>query len=766
MKVSLHALHLEDNPVDSELIESMLIGEGIPCRIQRVTTRSSFVHALQHDPVDVILSDVSLPGFNGMEALAIVRKTCPHIPFIFVTGTVGEETAIETLKSGARDYVLKQRLSRLVPSVKRALREAEERNKRKRTEDLLREREQLFRLIMENTTDLIAVLDTDGRRVYTNRAYQALLGTQEPLRDTDSFREVHPDDQAAIRMLFFETVKTGIGKRTEYRLVAPDGRVRLIESQDNVIRDAAGAVVNVVVVSRDITERKESEDALRRSEHWLRTILDSEPACVMIVGRDGRIEEMNPAGLAMVGTASEADAVGRPILPFIHTDERDTFSSRHRDALGGTPQRFQCRLVTLQGAVRWIEAYAVPFGEDQREPMSVLIVARDITESRKMEAQLQQALKMEAIGRLAGGVAHDFNNMLTGISGHGDLLLRQLPSGSPLRRHAEEIKQSCKRCAALTNQLLTFSRSQVLQPKIIDMNRALIGMDSMLRPLIGEDIILCIHAETAPAHVRVDPTQLEQIVLNLAINARDAMPKGGRLTIGTATVVLDEAAVAHREIRPGVYLRLSVEDTGIGMDEQTMLRIFEPFFTTKEPGKGTGLGLSTVYGIVQQSGGYIEVDSIIGQGSTFLLFFPIMDEAGQPSSVSRHAPVEQPVSKRILVVEDDPVVREIIHEVLTLSGYRVVEAVNGEEAIARCDQEDGQFDLLLTDVVMPHMGGRQLAQRLQGRYPQMKILFMSGHLDDAILREGLSREGRAFLPKPFTPEALEQKVRDTLLPPS
>ena len=479
MKLSLHALHLEDNPVDSELIESMLIGEGIPCRIQRVTTRSSFVHALQHDPVDVILSDVSLPGFNGMEALAIVRKTCPHIPFIFVTGTVGEETAIETLKSGARDYVLKQRLSRLVPSVKRALREAEERNKRKRTEDLLREREQLFRLIMENTTDLIAVLDTDGRRVYTNRAYQALLGTQEPLRDTDSFREVHPDDQAAIRMLFFETVKTGIGKRTEYRLVAPDGRVRLIESQDNVIRDAAGAVVNVVVVSRDITERKESEDALRRSEHWLRTILDSEPACVMIVGRDGRIEEMNPAGLAMVGTASEADAVWRPILPFIHTDERDTFSSRHRDALGGTPQRFQCRLVTLQGAVRWIEAYAVPFGEDQREPMSVLIVARDITESRKMEAQLQQALKMEAIGRLAGGVAHDFNNMLTGISGHGDLLLRQLPSGSPLRRHAEEIKQSCKRCAALTNQLLTFSRSQVLQPKIIDMNRALIGMISL-----------------------------------------------------------------------------------------------------------------------------------------------------------------------------------------------------------------------------------------------------------------------------------------------
>ncbi|HKN85901.1 MAG TPA: response regulator [Nitrospiraceae bacterium] len=765
MKDFLRALHLEDNPLDSELIESMLVGEGIPCRIQRVTTRMGFVQALERDQIDVILSDVSVPAFNGMEALAIVRKTCPHIPFIFVTGTVGEETAIETLKSGAKDYVLKQRLSRLVPSVKRALREAEERNKRKRTEDLLREREQLFRLIMENTTDLIAVLDIHGRRVYNNRAYQALLGTQEPLRGTDSFREVHPDDQAAIRMLFFETVETGIGKRTEYRLVVPDGRVRLIESQDNVIRDAAGAVVNVVVVSRDITERKQAEEALRRSEHWLRTILDSEPACVMIVGRDGLIEEMNPAGLAMVETASEVEAIGHPILPFIHTEEQETFSCRHRDALAGSPQRFQCRLVTLQGTVRWIEAYAVPFGEDQREPMSVLIVARDITESRKMEAQLQQALKMEAIGRLAGGVAHDFNNMLTGISGHGDLLLRQLPSESPLRRHAEEIKQSCKRCAALTNQLLTFSRSQVLQPKIMDISRALIGMESMLRPLIGEDVILRIHAETAPAHVRVDPTQLEQIVLNLSINARDAMPNGGLLTIETATVMLDGAAVAHREIRPGVYLRLSVQDTGTGMDEQTMLRIFEPFFTTKEPGKGTGLGLSTVYGIVQQSGGWIEVDSIMGKGSTFLLFFPIMDGAGQRSSVPGHGQLGHSDPKAILVVEDDPVVRGIIQEVLSLSGYRVVEAANGEEAIARCRHDDGHFDLLLTDVVMPHLGGRQLAQQLHGCYPQMKILFMSGHLDDAILREGLSREGMAFLPKPFTPEALEQKIRDILLPP-
>ena len=764
MKVPLRALHLDDNPLDSELIESMLVGEGIPCRIQRVTTRMSFMQALEGEHVDVILSDVSLPAFNGMEALAIVRKTCPQIPFIFVTGTVGEETAIETLKSGARDYVLKHRLSRLVPSVKRALREAEERNKRKRTEDLLREREQLFRLIMENTTDLIAVLDTHGRRVYNNRAYQALLGTPESLRGTDAFREVHPDDQAALRMLFLETVETGMGKRIEYRLVVPDGRVRLIESQDNVIRDAAGAVINVVVVSRDITERKQSEEALRRSEHWLRTILDSEPACVMIVGRDERIEEMNPAGLAMMGTASEAEAIGRPILPFIHTEDRETFSTKHRDALAGTPQRFQCRLVTLQNAVRWIEAYAVPFGEDPREPMSVLIVARDITESRKMEAQLQQALKMEAIGRLAGGVAHDFNNMLTGISGHGDLLLRQLPPESPLRRHAEEIKQSCKRCAALTNQLLTFSRSQVLQPKILDLSRALIGMEGMLRPLIGEEVILRIHVETAPTHVRMDPTQLEQIVLNLSINARDAMPNGGLLTIETATVVLDGASVAHRELRPGVYLRLSVQDTGIGMDEQTMLRIFEPFFTTKEPGKGTGLGLSTVYGIVQQSGGCIEVESIIGKGSTFLLFFPIMEGAGQPSLVSSHSQSAHPIPKTILVVEDDPVVRGIIVEVLSLSGYRVVEAANGEEAIARCHRDDGHFDLLLTDVVMPHVGGRQLAQQLYERYPQMKVLFMSGHLDDAILREGLSREGMAFLPKPFTPEALEQKIRDILLP--
>lgn len=764
MRIPLHAVHLEDNPLDSELIESMLVSEGIPCRIQRVATRMSFVQALEQENVDLILSDVSLPTFNGMEALAIVRKTCPQIPFIFVTGTVGEETAIETLKSGARDYVLKQRLSRLVPSVRRALREAEERTKRKRTEDILREREQLFRLIMDNTTDLIAVLDVTGKRVYNNRAYQALLGTDESLRGSDSFREIHPDDQAAMRAVFFETVRAGVGKRAEYRLVLPDARVRLIESQGNVIRDVTGAVVNVVVVSRDITERKQSEEALRRSEHWLRTILDSEPACVMIVDRHGLIEQMNPAGLAMVGAASEAEAIGCRIMPFIHAEERDTFTGKHRDALTGASQTFQCRIVTLQGVVRWIEAYVVPFGEDQREAMSVLIVARDITESRKMEAQLQQALKMEAVGRLAGGVAHDFNNMLTGISGHGDLLLRQLPPDSPLRRHAEEIKQSCKRCASLTHQLLAFSRNQVLQPKVLDIGRALSGMENMLRPLIGEEIILRIHTDMAPTYARVDPTQLEQIVLNLSINARDAMPAGGLLTMETATAVLDEGSVSHRGMYPGVYVRLSVRDTGTGMDEQTITRIFEPFFTTKESGKGTGLGLSTVYGIVQQSGGCIEVDSVVGKGSTFLLFLPATDASGRLLSSSDCGPFTSPVPQTILVVEDDPLVRGMIQEVLSLGGYRVLEATHGDEAIALCHHHDGQIDLLLTDVVMPHLGGRQLAEQLHGRYPKIKVLFMSGYMDDAILREVLSRDGMAFLPKPFAPESLEQKIRDILLP--
>ena len=762
MRIPLRALHLEDNPTDSDLIESLLVKEGIPCRIQRVATRLGFVQALEQERVDLILSDVSLPAFNGMEALAIVRDKCPQIPFIFVTGTVGEERAIETLKSGARDYVLKQRISRLVPSVRRALREAEERNKRKRTEDILREREQLFRLIMENTTDLIAVLDLKGQRVYNNRAYQELLGSPEPLRGTDSFREIHPDDQAAIRSLFFETIRTGVGKRAEYRLVLPDGRVRLIESQGNVIRDAGDAVINVVVVSRDITERRQSEEALRRSEHWLRTILDSEPACVMIVDRHGMIEEINPAGLAMIGAMAEGEAIGRPILSFVPAEEHETFSLKHGEALSGNAQTFQCRITTLQGSVRWIESYVVPFGDEPRELPSVLMVARDITDSRKMEAQLQQALKMEAVGRLAGGVAHDFNNMLTGISGHGDLLLRHLPPDSPLRRHAEEIKQSCKRCAALTNQLLTFSRNQVLQPRMLDIGQALLKMENMLRSLIGEDIILRIQSEAASTHVRVDPTQLEQIVLNLSINARDAMPNGGMLTIDAMTIVLDEAAVAHRGMPPGVYVRLCVQDTGVGMDEQTMSRIFEPFFTTKELGKGTGLGLSTVYGIVQQSGGSIEVDSVVGKGATFTLFFPTLDNAGKLLSASKAGDVPTEMPKTILLVEDDSVVRGIIHEVLCFNGYRVLEATHGEDALALSTRHQGPIDLLLTDVVMPHLGGRQLAQQLHARYPRMKVLFMSGYMDDAVLPQILSQQGMAFLPKPFAPEILEQKIRDML----
>ena len=285
----------------------------------------------------------------GMEALAIVRDKCPQIPFIFVTGTVGEERAIETLKSGARDYVLKQRISRLVPSVRRALREAEERNKRKRTEDILREREQLFRLIMENTTDLIAVLDLKGQRVTTIGRIKSCSGSPEPLRGTDSFREIHPDDQAAIRSLFFETIRTGVGKRAEYRLVLPDGRVRLIESQDNVIRDAADAVINVWSFPR-YHGALPIREVLRRSEHWLRTILDSEPACVMIVDRHGLIEEINPAGLAMIGAMAEGEAIGRPILSFVPAEEHETFSLKHGEALSGNAQTFQCRITTLQGS--------------------------------------------------------------------------------------------------------------------------------------------------------------------------------------------------------------------------------------------------------------------------------------------------------------------------------------------------------------------------------------------------------------------------------
>ncbi len=384
-------------------------------------------------------------------------------------------------------------------------------------------------------------------------------------------------------------------------------------------------------------------------------------------------------------------------------------------------------------------------------------------ELERSEEQLRQSQKMDAIGQLAGGVAHDFNNLLTAICGHSELSLKHLTTEDPLHRHLEQINKSGERAAALTRQLLAFSRKQMLQPKIIDLNQIVVDMNKMLQRLIGEDIDLLMGLAADLGTVKADPNQIEQILLNLSINARDAMPKGGRLTIETSNVHLsEEYSRDHVSVPPGAYVMLAVSDNGCGMDANTQIHVFEPFFTTKEVGKGTGLGLATVYGIVKQSGGTIWLYSEAGRGTAFKIYLPCAEAGTKEVELEADDPKSLQGSETVLLVEDEDVVREMATEILRDSGYRVLEARHGHEAIILERQHSGVIHLMLTDVVMPQMSGRELAELLTPLRRDMKVLYMSGYTDDAIVHHGVLEEGTAFIGKPFTPTALARKVREIL----
>jgi two-component system cell cycle sensor histidine kinase/response regulator CckA len=417
-------------------------------------------------------------------------------------------------------------------------------------------------------------------------------------------------------------------------------------------------------------------------------------------------------------------------------------------------------VVRLDGTTVPVEISASPFPDGG--VTAIQAVCRDISERKKLEEQYRQAQKMEAVGRLAGGVAHDFNNLLTIISGYSELLVSRFAADDPTRGLIQEIHKAGERAALLTRQLLTFSRKAVVEPRVLDLNAVVIDTERMLRRLIGEDLSVTTVLDPALARVKVDAGQIEQVLMNLAVNARDAMPRGGKLTIETANVELDENyARLHPEARPGRYVLLAVSDTGCGMDEATQARVFEPFFTTKGPGKGTGLGLATVYGIVKQGGGHVGVYSELGRGTTFKVYLP---PAAEPAAgkvlpgprAARHG------TETILLVEDEDAVRGITRLALQMHGYTVLEARNGREALGVCERHPGPIHLLITDVVMPDMGGREVAERLTGRQPGLRMLYLLGYTDDAVVRHGVLEAEVAFLQKPFTPAALAAKVRDVL----
>jgi hypothetical protein len=632
----IRVLIVEDCESDAKLVVHELERAGHQVIWTRVETRVQARDALASQTWDVVVSDWSLPCFDGLGALQVLVEAKLDVPFIIVTGTIDEATAVDAMRAGARDVIVKSRMARLAPAVERELHEREARRSR---QEALQLSEAKFARLAESGVIGIALADIEGNVHDANRAYCELLGySLDEIRQdqinwvTLTPPEWRPRDAEAVSQL----AATGVARPWEKEMIHKAGhRVPLL------IGVAMLDDRNCIAFTTDLTERKRAEATLRRTED-----------------------------------------------------------------------------------------------------------------------QLRQAQKLEAIGSLAGGIAHDFNNLLSVIISYASLALEELRAEDPMHADMNEVAKAAKRAAQLTRQLLAFSKRQLLQPKVVDLDQVLGEMASMLRRLIGEDVELVLQLASGTSRIMIDPTQLEQVVMNLVINARDAMPLGGSLTIETAEVVLHQRdADEHAGLRPGPHVMLAVIDSGEGMDAATMARIFEPFFTTKC--KGTGLGLSTVFGIVQQSGGSISVDSEPGVGTIFRLYFsPVV---GTPDAITERPSGPLPRgTETILLVEDDEALRQLTRTLLMRQGYRVLEAHNGGDALMIAEQHPQPIHLLLTDVVMPRISGRQLAERLLALRPEMRVLYMSGYTDDAILRHGVLGAEVALLQKPVAPASLLLEVRKVL----
>ena len=636
MKRRLRVLLVEDSEADATLVVRELKRGGFDVSVDRVESREAMIAALDRDPTwELVVSDYSLPSFDAPAALAVVRERGLDVPFIIVSGTIGEQTAVTAMRAGAQDFIVKGQLARLVPAVERELREAKAREAGKLAERALRASEMRFRRLAES--GVIGIIIGDGSGA------------------------VHEANDAFLQMLGYSREEMVAGEVDWIELTPPE---------------------------------------------WAHSI-------------------------ATVQQQLETLGVARPWeKEYLHRD------GRHVPVLVAA--------ATLEGS-------------------QYIAVSLDLSERKKLEEQVRRAQKMDAVGTLAGGVAHDFNNLLSIILSYAGLMMDGMAPADPNRADLEEIKKAGERAADLTRQLLAFGRQQMLQPRVLDLGQVVLSMEKMMRRLLAEDIELTLVTAPGLGKVHADPGQIEQVVMNLVVNARDAMPGGGKLIIETANVVLDaEYAALHMDVTPGLYVMIATSDTGVGMDTGTIARVFEPFFTTKAPGKGTGLGLPTVYGIVRQSGGHIWVYSEPGKGTTFKVYLPRTDGLADTNVTPLPASSGLRGSETVLVVEDEEQVRAIMRAVLRRHGYNVLEAQNGGEAFLVCEKYGSKIDLLVTDVVMPRMSGREVVERLSPLRPDMKVLYVSGYTENSIVHRGVLDPGIAFLPKPITPEALARKVREVL----
>jgi two-component system, cell cycle sensor histidine kinase and response regulator CckA len=928
---SLRVLIVEDEPDDAELMIQELRRGGYEASARRVDTPEAMHAGLDEEDWDVIIADYSMPGFTGLDALKIMQEKGLDIPFILISGTIGEDMAVQAIKAGAHDYLMKDRLARLTSAIEREINQSQVRRERKRSEDTLR-------AVFESVMDGILVADVENQRfLVTNQGLCRMLGYSREEILNLGVKDIHPaEDLPHVQEQFQRQAEGGIGIAADMpvkrkngsvfyadvnaRLVELDGRAcvvgvfrditdrrkaearerhltavlrairgvnqlitrekdrnRLIQEACAVLTstrgfksvwialvDETGAFVQmaessvspgclpltemltrgewpvcarnafaesgvavmeygasacrdcplgsyheddgafaarlekgekvygmiIVSLPKDMMGDREeqglftevvgdigfalhsleqeerkmaAEAALRESEARFKILFEYAPDAYYLHDLEGRFIDGNRAAETMTGYSKE-DLIGKSFLD-LHLLPPDELGKAagflHESAQGLSTGPEELILNQKDGKQIPVEIRTFPF--ELENQVVVLGIARDITLRKDMEQQLQQSQKMESVGRLAGGVAHDFNNLLTTILGNASMVLMDTGKDDPCRAMIEEIKRAGERAANLTRQLLAFSRKQIIQPEVICLNEVINDIEKMLRRIIGEDIELKIDPAPDLGNVEADVGQIEQVIMNLIVNARDAMPHGGKLTIETANVELDETyARAHMAVTPGPYVMLAVSDTGTGMSREIMSQVFDPFFTTKEKGKGTGLGLSTVYGIVKQSNGNIWVYSEPEKGATFKIYLPRCEETAITRNTEDGKEKMLQGTETVLVVEDDEPVRELAINALRRYGYHVLCAPDGQEALRVLQEHEGMIHLMLTDVVMPGMSGGDLGARAQEVRGDLKVLYMSGYTDNAIVHHGVLDKGTPFLQKPFTPDRVASKVREVL----
>lgn len=1018
----LKALVVEDSEVDEELLLRQLTKADYDVQSIRVQTAADMAKALAEREWDIILSDYAMPGFTGLDALRVLKESGRDIPLIIISGTIGEDVAVEAMRVGVDDYLMKGNLTRLAPAIERELENAASRQSQKRAEEYLRRSEENLA-----TAQRIAHLgswETDlvnNRLFWSDEVYRIFGVSKDDFGATlESFISfIHPEDRQSVQANADAALSQNAPYNIEHRIVRPDGEIRVVcetgevtfdESgeairfvgtvQDITERNAAetemrlmksavdsivegivisdaqkpdypiiytnaafknltgyaweeiksqncrflqgaetnprtvdeigkaigkaatfrgeilnyhkngepfwnelkispvfdrtGRLTNFVGVQQNVSERKKSEETLRESEERYRIVAESASDVIITINENSSISFANSAAEKVLGYkpeeligkqlgiiiperhhAAHKDGMRRymqtgerripwngieisalrrdgreiqieisfgeyhenntrlftgiirditerkqtekalreaedkyrtlvesspaivyltePHPPFspiyvspnvtrfgysteewlnrpdmwvslIHQDDRARVLRATKDAMERAIETdLEYRIVARDDTISWLHDKGRFVFDEHGNKTGWQGIMLDITRTKELEEQLRQSQKLESVGLLAGGIAHDFNNMLTAINGYSDLTLRRLKPDNPLRHNIEEIKKAGQRSADLTHQLLAFSRRQILQPLVLDLNEVIGETIKMLQRLIGEDIQLTTILNPKVGRVKVDPGQFSQIIMNLTVNARDAMPQGGKLTIATSNVFLEpDYTRRHTGVLPGAYVLLTFSDSGTGMSAETKEHIFEPFFTTKAIGQGTGLGLATVYGIVRQSGGNIEVDSEQGLGTTFKVYLPRVAEQPGAEKIKETSAELPKGTETILLVEDEEMVRNLTRQILEECGYTIIEARDGLEALKICETEEYKFDLLVTDVIMPQMGGRQLAEIFKSKLPEMRILFTSGYTDDAVVRRGVIETNTNFIQKPYSPIGLANKIREIL----